>query len=92
LTLTVVKDRKNTRLAEAIRESGRTQAEIARLVGVHPATVSMWVSGRIEPPVSRALRLAVLLGRSVEELFGHLIFANRDADHRRSVGRARGRR
>lgn len=80
-----------SRLAEAIRESGRTQREIADLLGVNPATISLYVSGRVEPPVSKALRLSVLVGRPVEELFGHLVFPSRRNRDRNRAWRGAGR-
>ncbi|MQA85380.1 MAG: helix-turn-helix domain-containing protein [Streptosporangiales bacterium] len=48
---------------------GLTQQELARLAGVSRQTVVELERGDYNPSAALALRLAVLLGASVEELF-----------------------
>jgi len=50
--------------------AGLSQAELARLSGVSRQTVGAIESGRHVPAVDAALRLATVLGTTVEELFG----------------------
>ncbi len=46
-----------------------TQAELAQLVGVSRQTINSIETGRFEPSLGLALKLARLLERPVEELF-----------------------
>ena len=54
---------------KTIRESaGLTQAELARAVGVDRVTVANWESGRTEPKLSQAQKMADLFGKKLEEM------------------------
>lgn len=66
-------------ILDAIREQGRTRKQVFKFLGVSESTFCRWLHGEIDPPVSKALRLAVLLNRPVEELFGHLVYGRRSA-------------
>jgi len=57
-------------LLEARKSLGLTQAELARRVGLTRAAYSNIESGTKNPSLETALRIAAVLGRSVEELFG----------------------
>lgn len=56
-------------LQSAIRRSGRTRAELARRLGLKPATLKAWVSGRRSPTVRRLLDLLQLLEVEPARLF-----------------------
>lgn len=58
------------RLAELRRRRGWSQAELARRVGVSRAGIGAIETGAAVPSVATALRLAAVLGSTVEELFG----------------------
>lgn len=58
----------------AMRDQGRTREQVCSFLGISKSTLSRWISGEIDPPVGKALRLAFLLNRPVEELFGHLLW------------------
>ena len=49
------------RLCEAIRESGLTQMEIARRLGIAQATVGQYLSGRAMPALDTFANLCVVL-------------------------------
>lgn len=66
-------------ILEAIREQGRTRKQVYMFLGVSESTFSRWLSGEVDPPVSKALRLSVLLNRPVEQLFGHLLWGRKSA-------------
>lgn len=48
---------KENALARWLRESGRTQVEVWRALGVMPSAVSRWVSGKSCPSVAHAIAL-----------------------------------
>ncbi|MFC3231280.1 XRE family transcriptional regulator [Marinibaculum pumilum] len=50
------------RIAEARRQSGQTQAEVAQRFGISAQAVSQWEAGRAKPDVERLEELARLLG------------------------------
>jgi molybdate-binding protein/DNA-binding XRE family transcriptional regulator len=58
------------RVGELRRSRGWSQAELARRVGVSRAGVGAIEAGEVVPSVATALRLAAVLGATVEELFG----------------------
>lgn len=58
------------RLRETRHRAGLAQAELARRAGVSRGTVSAIEHGRHVPAVDAALRLAGVLGVTVEQLFG----------------------
>lgn len=45
-----------------------SQAEFARLLGVHQTAVSQWETGRTSPDLDALQRIAHYSGRSVDEL------------------------
>lgn len=52
-----------------IRESaGLTQEELARAVGVDRVTVANWESGKTEPKLSKARKIAELCGAKLEDV------------------------
>ena len=50
-----------TRLQETIRESGLTQSEIARRLGIRQATVAQYLSGRSMPALDTFANLCRVL-------------------------------
>ncbi len=58
-----------TRLPEHRAESNFTQAGLATLVGVSRQTINSIETGRFEPSLSLALKLAHLFSVPVENLF-----------------------
>lgn len=56
-------------LADAIKASPFTRAEVAERLGVKPATIKSWCLGRRCPTVVRLLELCQILEVDVEELF-----------------------
>lgn len=60
----------SNRVAELRRRRGWSQRELARRVGVSRAGLGAIETGEVVPSVATALRLAEVLGCTVEELFG----------------------
>lgn len=58
----------NYRLKSAIAAVG-TQAEVAKLAGIDPATLSAWVRQRNKPSLSKLERVARVVGKPVSELY-----------------------
>ncbi len=58
-----------TRLLELRSERGWTQAQLATEVGVSRQTINSIETGRFEPSLSLALKLAHLFGAPVETIF-----------------------
>lgn len=59
----------HTKVREHRTERGWSQGELATRLGVSRQTVNAIETGRYEPSLSLALRIARLFGRAVEELF-----------------------
>lgn len=57
-------------LKNAIKKAGLTQAELAAKMEVSIITVSRWVRGEIEPPISTVKQIAQILSCSVQEILG----------------------
>ena len=56
---------------KTVRESaGLTQEELARAVGVDRVTVANWESGKTEPKLSQARKIANLCGAKIENMIG----------------------
>ena len=51
-----------------IKNSGKTQAEIARAIGVAPPTVSQYCSGRSQPTLASLSRLCSFIGVSSDDI------------------------
>jgi transcriptional regulator with XRE-family HTH domain len=49
------------RLVDLREDSGLTQADVARAIGVHPSQVSRWEAGRVRPRPRHAAALLELL-------------------------------
>ena len=58
-----------SRLQELRGEHGWTQAELAQRVGVSRQTINSIETGRFEPSLSLALKLAGLFGTPLEAIF-----------------------
>ena len=56
-------------LAEARKEKGLSQAELARMVGVSRNTISSIETGQFNPTAKLALILCIALDKKFEELF-----------------------
>ena len=59
----------NCKLKVTRKEQGMTQTAIARKLGISRMSYYMYESGRREPPISTAIRIAKALDTPVEELF-----------------------
>lgn len=51
-----------------IAESGTSQNDAAKLIGVHYNTISAWVNGRAEPRPKQLIRLLKKLGCDVDTI------------------------
>lgn len=58
------------KIREALVRRNLTQAALARKTGLDVVSISRFVSGRVEPSVSKAMRIAKALKMNVEDLFG----------------------
>ena len=56
------------RIAQAILESGKSQAEIANKMGIFPTAISRWKTGTTEPTPANINALAKILGTDVNWL------------------------
>ena len=57
------------RIKELLARNGLKVKWVAEQIGCHPTEVSNWISGRRTPSLSRAIKIASLLGCAVEDLF-----------------------
>lgn len=57
-------------ISYALKEQGKSQAELARELGVSPSRVSDFVNDKSEPSLSQAGRICQLLGLSAELVLG----------------------
>ncbi|MBZ3906245.1 MULTISPECIES: helix-turn-helix transcriptional regulator [Streptomyces] len=57
------------RITELRAEHGWTQADLARLAGVSRQTINAIETGKFDPSLPLAFRLARLFGLKIEELF-----------------------
>ena len=57
------------RIKELLARNGLKVKWVADQVGCHPTEVSNWISGRRTPSLSRAIKIATLLGCTVEDLY-----------------------
>lgn len=62
-----------TPLEEVVMKSGYLKGEIAKLANIRPTTLSELIAGKRKPDIVTGLKLAKLLSKSVEELWGYLI-------------------
>ncbi len=59
------------RIREAREACGLSQAKLAALIDVSPATVYRWETGRSEPPIGSAGQMARALGVALDSLYVH---------------------
>ena len=57
------------RIKELLDRNGLKVKWVAEQVGCHPTEVSQWIAGRRTPSLPRAIKIANLLGCTVEYLF-----------------------
>lgn len=73
--MSIVEQPRRTKLRQARlsdrRSTRLTQQQLADQLGVNRVTVARWESGESDPSLAMALQVAKILGRSVEQLFGH---------------------
>lgn len=58
------------RIAEAIRQSGMTQTEIACKVGIKQPTIGQYLSGRAMPSLETFANLCKVLDVSADDILG----------------------
>ena len=51
-----------------IERSGKKKSEIARAIGVHPSTVSQYLSGRAQPTLATLSKLCNSIGCSADDI------------------------
>lgn len=73
-------------------ESGRSRKDVCLFLNVSKSWLSRVISGEVDPPASKALRLAFLLNRQVEELFVDLLVMGMRSGRGRRPQVAQGRR
>lgn len=56
------------KIAEAIRQSGKTQTEIANLINVKQQTVSHYVKGDISPSLETLANLCIVLDLDANDI------------------------
>lgn len=62
---------KNNNFANARKEKGLTQEELAKLLGYKgKQTVANWENGHSKPPLNKALEASEILEKDVNYLFG----------------------
>ena len=67
---TIRKNDRNSWIREGLKAKGYSQRDLARAWGVAEPSVSRFISGEegADPPLSRAVTLAVMLGVTLEEV------------------------
>jgi plasmid maintenance system antidote protein VapI len=61
--------KQNLNLLIAIREQGLRQKDFAKILNVHPTTISSVINGRLNLPDAEKIRYAKTLGKKVEDIF-----------------------
>lgn len=56
-------------ITELRKAAGLTQAELAKSLGVSRQTIISLESGKYSPSISLAHKIAVIFGKSIEEVF-----------------------
>lgn len=61
---------RNAWVRDALKDRGYTQRDLARAWGVTEASISRFISGEeaVDPPLSRSLALAAMLGIAIDDL------------------------
>jgi len=67
-----------TKIAELRKSKGKTQEELASLIGVSPQTISKWENSTTMPDITLLPLIADIFGITMDELFG--INTNRHSD------------
>lgn len=57
-----------TRLREIRKHRGITQVQLAEIIGVEQSTISQWETGRSQPSLKIAVKIANALGCKVDDL------------------------
>ena len=57
-----------TRLREIRKHRGITQVQLAEIIGVEQSTISQWETGRAQPSLKIAVKIANALGCKVDDL------------------------
>lgn len=70
------------RLKEALRVTGKTQADLARETGIPKCRISSYVRGKYEPKASGINKLAIALGVSEMWLWGYDVSCERTASQK----------
>ena len=60
---------KNAKLKEAIKEQGRSMKWVAMKSGIAEASLYGYISGKRNPSINNALKIAQILDLPVEQLF-----------------------
>ena len=56
------------KIEKLIKESGKTQQQIADACGVHQTLVSQWCKGKTNPSVKTLIKLAAVLNVTTDEI------------------------
>lgn len=72
------------RLAEAMKEAGKKQIDLARETGLSHSTVSRYLSGAVEPRQEATHKLAVILNVSELWLWGYDVPKSRTAEQKKN--------
>ena len=72
------------RLREAMTETGKTQADIARITGLQRSAISRYLSGEYEPKALAVGKISRVLGVSEMWLFGYDVPKNRTAEQKKN--------
>jgi DNA-binding XRE family transcriptional regulator len=60
----------DNRIRECRKEAGLTQAEVSSRLGIPQSMFSRWESGKTTPKGKNLIRLSMVLGCTVEDLYG----------------------
>ena len=72
------------RLKEAMKNSGKKQADLVRETGLNRGTVSRYLSGEVEPRQDAAYKLALALNVSEMWLWGYDVPMGRTAEQKKN--------
>ncbi|MDE7439971.1 MAG: helix-turn-helix domain-containing protein [Clostridia bacterium] len=61
-------DKIRTRLIEAIKQSGKSQTELARILSVKQQTIACYISGRAMPALDTFAKLCAVLDLDANEI------------------------
>jgi transcriptional regulator with XRE-family HTH domain len=73
-------------LAIARKKARLTQRQLADQLGVNRVTLARWELGESDPSLAKALEIARILGKRVEQLFGdEPLFSQEEVDRARRL-------